>query len=95
MNFSKKHIKQIQNMIYFNMLHEMLALIHAGLDSPDLKACFAIKQVYLKRCKDSVFISVVEGTWCRFIDILYYKYGLKYYINNDLHLLRCYNDSNS
>lgn len=84
MNFSKKHIKHIQNMIYFNMLHEMLALIHAGLDLPDLKACSAIKQVYLNRCEDSIFISTVEGTWCRFIDILYYEYGLKYHINNEV-----------
>lgn len=77
------------------MLHEMLSLIHAGLDLPDLKACFTVKLEYLNRYEDSVFISVVEGTWSRFIDILFYEYGLKYYINNDLHLLRCYNESNS
>lgn len=71
------------------MLHEMLAIINAGLDLPDLKACEAVKQSYLNRCKDIVFTSVIEGTWCRFIDILYYEYGLKNYI------MRCYNESNS
>lgn len=77
MNFSKNHIKQILDNISFNMLHEMLAIINAGLDLPDLKACEAIKQSYLSRCEDTVFTAVIEGTWSRFIDILYYEYGLK------------------